>query len=75
MTEDEKTVLRWVSLALQAKRNRYGAIQMSSASENMRRAGLKLKIPHGGEDIPDQAAMVIQALIGDPIQSRLEWGQ
>ncbi len=68
MTEDEKSAIRWIIVALGSPRDRYSRLQPSNSTrEEMRRLAMRLTLPHGGLDTADQARMILQAIIGDEI--------
>lgn len=75
MTALEFETIVSVINALQIPRDRLGRIQGAgqTAAEALREHAKRLKLPHGGADIPDQAAMVLQGLIGVPFDSVLGW--
>jgi hypothetical protein len=70
MTKEEKELLRRIAWVLQQPRNRFGSIQGgASHARDMAPAKLVKRLPHGGMDAADQCAMLLQALIGDPVES------
>lgn len=70
MTQYEHHVICTIIKALQAKRNRFGKLDIDT--EETRRAAHEVsmllrkypQVPHGGEDRVDQAAMLLQCLVG-----------
>ena len=71
MTDNEREVIRAVIKALQSDRDRLGRLK-SFASEVLRKHFVASKPPHGGLDAMDQAAMILQGLIGDRMKSVLD---
>jgi hypothetical protein len=72
MTDNEREVIRAVIKALQSDRDRLGRLKSAFASEVLRKHFVAFKPPHGGLDAMDQAAMILQGLIGDRIKSILD---
>jgi hypothetical protein len=70
VTNEEKDLLRRIATVLQQPRNRFGCIQGGAAhARDAAPAKLVKALPHGGVDAADQCAMLLQALIGDPVMS------
>lgn len=70
-------VLRAMAAVLQQPRNRFGKIESDHKSDGAFRnaaeaAGLFDKLPNGGRDMPDQIAMVLQAMCGDEPKSIMD---
>lgn len=72
MTEAEMGIIRVVIDALNVPRDRLGRLAISPkvADEQLRKLFVALKRSGGSVDKIDQAVMVLQGLIDDPIQSR-----
>lgn len=73
MTEQEKFALRAIITALSVPRNRFGKLESyAGTSDQMNQFARLYKLPHGGSDRVDQATMILQALVGDPIKSIMD---
>lgn len=78
MNATEKKAIRAVIKALSVPRDRFGRLDPSTngtfaqSGDAMREFAVSLKLPHGGQDRIDQATMILQAIVGDPICSIMD---
>lgn len=70
LSDNQKELLRAVAYGLQGRRNRYGKIEPAPFDRvRLRKAGEALgylaRLPHGGLDFADKAAMLLQCMCDD----------